>query len=664
MIDDNTKEELKAYLPQYVEQITYKTKGGLYKCPVCPSGTGKHRTGAFSIFDNGKAWQCMSCKAAGDIFKLIELYEHKPNFSDQVARAAEFAGMVPDLERVPVKSNDKESKERPMRGMGIYKEYIEKCSAAASKTDYFKSRGFGEETVKRFNLGYDEIKKAIVIPYGIDGNYYITRDTATKANDGNHQFRKPKREEAGEEPLFNKEALYKKDPCFVCESPIDAISVIETGGGLCDAIAIGGTGQAKLIKELTERKPECILILSFDEDKPGKSTTERTEAELNNIGIDYIIAEYSLDKYPAEARKDANDFLRGNSEQFKEDIKNNIERAAKATRESKEKRERELEENAASKYVESLFSTENITKPVKTGFKKFDEEIGGGLYPGLYILGAISSIGKTTLVVQIADQIAASGKDVLFYTLEMGIREIISRSLARESYIEAGKIDAGAVTSRSIMSGSIYNNCQQANLERAKNKFAAGAGKHLYYFESIGEIGISEIRKQAEKYLDIRGSAPVIFIDYLQILKPYNESWTDKRNIDKAVTELRKMARDLKTPIFAISSLNRGSYSGDIDASAFKESGAIEYGSDVLLGLQALDLGYGEDSKDVKANKEKIDRTKKQAVRDLEIKVIKNRNGSTQQRISLRTNAKFSYFEEIEKIDIPGYIYNGVADVF
>lgn len=56
------------------------------------------------------------------------------------------------------------------------------------------------------------------------------------------------------------------------------------------------------------------------------------------------------------------------------------------------------------------------TPAIPTGFKKLDENLGGGLFEGLYVVGAVSSLGKTTLVMQIADQIAQGEQDVLIFS--------------------------------------------------------------------------------------------------------------------------------------------------------------------------------------------------------------------------------------------------------
>ena len=60
------------------------------------------------------------------------------------------------------------------------------------------------------------------------------------------------------------------------------------------------------------------------------------------------------------------------------------------------------------------------------GVCALDRALDGGLYEGLYIVGAISSLGKTTLVTQIGDQIASGGQDVLVFSLEMARAELMA----------------------------------------------------------------------------------------------------------------------------------------------------------------------------------------------------------------------------------------------
>jgi replicative DNA helicase len=133
------------------------------------------------------------------------------------------------------------------------------------------------------------------------------------------------------------------------------------------------------------------------------------------------------------------------------------------------------------------------------------------------------------------------------------------------------------------------------------------------------------------------GKAPVVLVDYLQILAPHNEKATDKQNTDKAVLELKRISRDYKIPIIAISSFNRENYRMEVTMQAFKESGAIEYSSDVLLGLQLYGVG---------STGFNVDEERKKNPREVELKILKNRNGKVGGEILFEYYPQFNYFIE------------------
>lgn len=76
---------------------------------------------------------------------------------------------------------------------------------------------------------------------------------------------------------------------------------------------------------------------------------------------------------------------------------------------------------------------------VPTGFPKLDAAMGGGLNIGLNILGALSALGKTTMMEQIATNISNMGREVLFVTLEMRKKQIAAKAISRQSYLQGGK---------------------------------------------------------------------------------------------------------------------------------------------------------------------------------------------------------------------------------
>ena len=82
----------------------------------------------------------------------------------------------------------------------------------------------------------------------------------------------------------------------------------------------------------------------------------------------------------------------------------------------------DTEKNYLQEFTNGIADSVN-TPYIPTGFSNLDKILEGGLYEGLYIVGAISSLGKTTLITQIADQIAEAGEDVLIFSLEMARSE-------------------------------------------------------------------------------------------------------------------------------------------------------------------------------------------------------------------------------------------------
>lgn len=123
----------------------------------------------------------------------------------------------------------------------------------------------------------------------------------------------------------------------------------------------------------------------------------------------------------------------------------------------------------------------------------------------------------------------------------------------------------------------------------------------------------------------------------MQILAPYSERATDKQNTDKAVMEMKRISRDYKIPVIGISSFNRTNYSVGVTMEAFKESGAIEYSSDVLIGLQLK--GAGEKGFDATEEKKKNPR-------EIELVILKNRNGRAGDKIPFNYYPLFNYFKE------------------
>ena len=388
---------------------------------------------------------------------------------------------------------------------------------------------------------------------------------------------------------------------------------------------------------IKKQKPVQPLVLALDNDERGQNATEKLAKALEELEVPF----YRLDPY--NGLKDANTALLADREAFTKAIA----QAEHFTDEELEaEREEYLKSNTANHLQEFINGIgESVNTPAQpTGFEGLDKILEGGLYEGLYILGAISSLGKTTLDLQIADQIADTGSDVLIFSLEMARSELMSKSISRQTLIDVLEDPKGdirnAKTNRGITTGARYLKYSQKEkdlIQRAINAYGEYA-KHIFIHEGIGDIGTNYIKETVEKHIRLTEQKPVILIDYVQILAPYDVRATDKQNMDKAVLELKRISRDYKIPVICISSFNRANYKEAVTMEAFKESGAIEYGSDVLMGLQLKGAG----SKGFDANEEK-----KKDPREIELVILKNRNGRTGDKIAFNYYPMFNYFKEL-----------------
>lgn len=573
---------------------------------------------------------CFACGADYDTFDVIgaeyDLTDHKAIFE----KAYALFSVNPDgLRKDSAGANRAEAKE--------HTQYYQTCRDRIHETDYPRLRGLSEEVVGRFMLGYDPNYaygtggapwRALIIPS--DKESYIARNTDPDA-DKRSRYRKQ-----GRSRIYNTGALRAADkPIFVVEGELDALSVITVGG---EAVALGSTANAKSFLKLVEsQRPAQPLIVALDNDRDGQATADELAAGLLSLKIPF----YRLNPYGD--KKDANEALLADREAFA----GAVESGSRVEEEARQaEREAYLRTSAAAhlqNFVDGI--ADSVDTPyIPTGFPKLDAALDGGLYEGLYIMGAISSLGKTTLVTQIADQIAADGTDVVIFSLEMARNELIAKSVSRHTLLGAlrgGEDIRNAKTTRGITTGKRYprySAAEHALIQSAIRAYGEYAG-NIYISEGIGDIGAEQVRETVGKHILFTGKIPVVLIDYIQILAPCSERATDKQNTDKAVMELKRVSRDYKASVIGISSFNRANYREAVTMEAFKESGAIEYSSDVLLGLQLK--GAGE--KDFNAAD-----GKRKNPREIELVILKNRNGPAGVKVAFEYYPLFNYFKEGE----------------
>ena len=564
---------------------------------------------------------CFACGVDYDLFDLLTIEENLSTPLEALISASHRYGDG-SADR-PAKRAAPESEGRGeavgsapsfFREESLSPSYLDNCFAHRNETGYFTARGLSPDTVTRFRLGYDPKQDCVVLP--CEGGRCVRRSVSEK---------RYLNEKGQPSPLFQPELLAAGEtPVFLLEGTFDALSAEELGHSAC---ALNGSGNrekaAALLRQLP--KPAPILILT-DNDTAGETWAKALTDEFPWL--------YRCP--PVPAGKDLNEYLCADREGAARFL-------SECITEWKAHQPPPYTESSAAGQMDAFRSyiEKQASRPaLKTGFDKLDEALDGGLYDGLYVIGAVSSLGKTAFCMQIADQLAKQGRDVLIFSLEMMTYELMARSISRESFqLDTSARRRIAKTARGVLDGRRwvnYTTQEKAHLELAQTSYASYAN-HLYFREGDHETGLDYIQREVARHIAETGEKPVVFIDYLQIIAPVDVHFTDKQNLDRLVCALKKLSRQYELTIFAISSFNRENYNLEVSMNAFKESGGIDYSADVLLGLQARGAGRQGFN---------IDEEKRKDPRELELKILKNRSAALGQPIPLRYYPAFSCFLE------------------
>lgn len=543
--------------------------------------------------------------------------------------------------------------------------------------DYMHSLGFTDEELREYGIGWDRSAGRVVYPWSAADDEFRHIDRILPGRDG-RKYLMASSSEVGSKDVYHADALDAgpDSVVFVVEGIKNAMAIEICGGR---AIACTGTATAGAYWEIIDRgfKGTIAALLDFDPDEDGKPVKGRKHnaelvGQLEKAGVSVIAPEglpYGV--------KDAAEVIERGEEgraELRSFISEVEERAAyerehaeelKAEKERAERRERlaavhVLDTSEAFAKVRDLAEPAD---PIPTGLTSLDVILDGGLYPGnLVVLGADSSFGKTTLALQVADNIATTGHPVLFVTGEQSAAELMRKSLSRLMWSLTGGVNRGIeVPTRDINRPAMrerWDDRTRDAYEQAVEWYESMVLPGIRFLEPAGRPSVADIKTAFDLVTEDAGEPPVLFIDYLQILAPIDERDTDRATIDKNMTLLRQLVRDSRAPCLAVSSVNRQSYSGDFGIEAYKESGGIEYASDVLLGLQPVGIAdeaatdEGVSSAEVARRKKEVRRARR--LKRLEVTMVKQREGwgSSSQPVSFFCRAAAFASGEVHRFDM------------
>ncbi len=222
--------------------------------------------------------------------------------------------------------------------------------------------------------------------------------------------------------------------------------------------------------------------------------------------------------------------------------------------------------------LDELHKSSGGLRGVPTGYSDLDNVTAGLQRSNLIILAARPGIGKTSLALNIAQNLAVKHKrPVGFFSLEMSKEELVDRLLVAQADIDAWKLKTGKLSEEDF-----------TKLSNAMGELAEAP----IYIDDTPALSIIEMRTKARR-LQVENGVDLLVVDYLQLAR--------SRNLENRVQEvseisqgLKNMARELKLPVLALSQLSRAVESrGEKkpQLSDLRESGSIEMDSDIVMFL-------------------------------------------------------------------------------
>lgn len=253
--------------------------------------------------------------------------------------------------------------------------------------------------------------------------------------------------------------------------------------------------------------------------------------------------------------------------------------------------------------LDELHKNKGKLRGIKTGWKDLDNKTAGLQRSDLFILAARPAMGKTTFVLNLAQNVAVQEKQaVLFFSLEMSKDQLVDRMLSAQSGVDAWNIRTG--------------NLSDDDFEKLGSSMGELSEAPIYIDDTPG-ITVMEMRTKARREAQ-KHPLGLIIIDYLQLMSGSRAGGEFNRvqEVSEISRGLKLIAREMNVPVIALSQLSRSveNRSPQIpQLSDLRESGSIEQDADLVAFLYREDY-YNPD-------------TDRQHIADLII--AKHRNGPT-----------------------------------
>lgn len=290
--------------------------------------------------------------------------------------------------------------------------------------------------------------------------------------------------------------------------------------------------------------------------------------------------------------------------------------------------------NEAFERIDELHREKGKLRGVPTGFSALDNVLAGLQKSNLVVLAARPSVGKTSLALDIARQVAVRSKiPVGIFSLEMSKDELVDRLLCAEAEVSLWKMRTGRLSERA----------EDDDFSRIGRAMGVLSEAPIFIDDSATN-GVIQIRTKSRRLQNEHGLG-LIIVDYLQLMESRTKVENRVQEIAEITRSLKTLARELNIPVLALSQLSRAVEMQTGPAiprlAHLRESGSIEQDADVVMFIyrKAADRKYKME--DIPPNERHL----------AEIHIAKHRNGPTGQ-INLYFGEESASFKSVEQAAI------------
>lgn len=263
--------------------------------------------------------------------------------------------------------------------------------------------------------------------------------------------------------------------------------------------------------------------------------------------------------------------------------------------------------------IDELHREKGKLRGIPTGFKQLDNLTAGFQKSDLVILAARPSVGKSSLAMDFARNVAVRAKvPVGIFSLEMSKEQLVDRMLCAEANVDLWKMRTGNLSDRP---GS-------DDFPRIGHAMGILSEAPIYIDDTPGN-NVMHIRTKARRLQSEHGLG-LIIIDYLQLMESHNNYGGDNRvqEVAEISRGLKGLARELNVPVLALSQLSRAveqTKPAIPKLSHLRESGSIEQDADVVMFIYRKSADRNYRLEDIPPDERNI----------AEIHIAKHRNGPT-----------------------------------